>query len=161
MRYQSFYPFANQQRQAPAGQQMFRGNIHQANPFMQGPAAPFTQGQANQQPSPFGMAPGFGGQQQAQGGTPTGAGLSKPEMYMETANRFMTTVQQYAPMVQQFAPMLQNIPAMWKLYRGFQSLPDAGVAGAGASAAASVARGAAPVASGPLPSIPKVFQPPI
>ncbi|WP_025784771.1 VrrA/YqfQ family protein [Sporosarcina sp. D27] len=159
MRYQSFYPFANQQRQAPAGQQMFRGNFQQAKPFTQGPAAPFAQGQANQQPSPFGMDPGFGGQQQTQGGAPTRAGLSKPEMYMETANRFMTTVQQYAPMVQQFAPMLQNIPAMWKLYRGFQSLPDAGIAGA--SAAASVARGAAPVPSGPRPSVPKVFQPPI
>ncbi|MGG0642862.1 VrrA/YqfQ family protein [Sporosarcina gallistercoris] len=159
MRYQSFYPFANQQRQTPAGQQMFRGNIQQANPFMQGPSIPFPQSQANQQPSPFGMNPGFGDQQQAQGGSPAGAGLSKPEMYMETANRLMSTVQQYAPIVQQFAPMIQNIPAMWKLYRGFQSLPDAGAAGA--SVAATAARGAAPVTSGPLPSVPKVFQPPI
>lgn len=160
MRYQSFYPFANQQRQVPAGQQLFRGNFQQENSFMQGPPMPFGQNQANQQYSPFAMNPGAVGQQQGTGGATQGAGPSKPEMYMETANRFISTVQQYAPIVQQFAPMIQNIPAMWKLYRGFQSLPDAGAAGASATAS-SAARSTAPIASGPRPSVPKVFQPPI
>ena len=45
---------------------------------------------------------------------------------MQTANRFLNTAQQFAPVVQQFAPMMQNLPAMWKLYKGFQSIPSAG-----------------------------------
>ncbi|WP_430541125.1 VrrA/YqfQ family protein [Sporosarcina thermotolerans] len=48
---------------------------------------------------------------------------------MQTANRFLTTAQQYAPLVQQIAPMFQNLPAMWRLYKGFQSLPTSGAAG--------------------------------
>ncbi len=165
MRYQSFYPFANQQRQITAGQQGFHENTQQAPPYMQGPPANYSQGEVNQQVpafsgNPFGMGPGFGGQQQSPGSSPQGTSPSKPEMYMETANRFISTVQQYAPIIQQFAPMIQNIPAMWKLYRGFQSLPAAGIAG-GASVASTVARATSPVASVPRPSVPKVFQPPI
>ena len=45
------------------------------------------------------------------------------EAYMQTANRFLNTAQQFAPVVQQFAPMVQNLPAMWRLYKGFQSSP--------------------------------------
>ncbi|MDW0108964.1 VrrA/YqfQ family protein [Sporosarcina aquimarina] len=159
MRYQSFYPFANQQRQVPAGQQQFAENFQQPRPFMPGPPQGFGQNRTNQPPgqfsaNPYGMDPGMNGQSQPGGnGTP-----SKPEMYMETANRLISTVQQYAPIVQQFAPMIQNIPAMWKLYRGFQSLPDAGAAG---SVAASAAQSAPAAAAVPRPSIPKVFQPPI
>ena len=44
---------------------------------------------------------------------------------MQTANQFLNTAQQFAPVVQQFAPMIQNLPAMWRLYKGFQSLPSA------------------------------------
>ena len=46
--------------------------------------------------------------------------------YMQTANRFLNTAQQFAPVVEQFAPMMRNLPAMWKLYKGFQSMPSAG-----------------------------------
>ena len=53
---------------------------------------------------------------------------SKMESYMQTANQFLNTAQQFAPVVQQFAPMVQNLPAMWRLYKGFQSLPVAGAA---------------------------------
>jgi len=82
---------------------------------------------------------------------------SKMEMYMQTANRFLNTAQQFAPLVQQIAPMFQNLPAMWRLYKGFQSLPSVGgTAGPAASRAAS--------ASAPIPqpgaSNPRIFQPP-
>ena len=68
-------------------------------------------------------------------GGPAPQGTSKMEAYMQTANRFLNTAQQFAPVVQQFAPMMQNLPAMWKLYKGFQSLPSAGSGAAGAAAA--------------------------
>ncbi|WP_432355230.1 VrrA/YqfQ family protein [Sporosarcina sp. A2] len=165
MRYQSFYPFANQQRQIPSGQQPYQENFQQAMPFAQGQQAHYPQGEVHQNPSPFsgnpfGMGAGFGGQQQESNGPSQAGGPSKPEMYMETANRFISTVQQYAPIVQQFAPMIQNIPAMWKLYRGFQSLPAAGIA-SNAAVASAATRAAGPISSVPRPSVPKVFQPPI
>ncbi len=53
---------------------------------------------------------------------------------MQTANRFLNTAQQYAPLVQQIAPMFQNLPAMWRLYKGFQSLPTQGAGGVAAGA---------------------------
>jgi len=81
---------------------------------------------------------------------------SKMEMYMQTANRFLNTAQQYAPLVQQIAPMFQNLPAMWKLYKGFQSLPSAG------SAAGNAAGGAAAAAQSAQAGVsnPRIFQPP-
>ena len=65
---------------------------------------------------------------------------------MQTANQFLNTAQQFAPMVQQFAPMVQNLPAMWRLYKGFQSLPAAGAAAAGVSCKAASAAAAQSVA---------------
>ena len=50
---------------------------------------------------------------------------------------FLNTAQQFAPVVQQFAPMVQNLPAMWRLYKGFQSLPSAGGAAATGQRAAN------------------------
>lgn len=83
---------------------------------------------------------------------------SKMESYMQTANQFLNTAQQFAPVVQQFAPMVQNLPAMWRLYKGFQSLPVAGAASIPTSGVAA-ARSVANVASGL--SAPRIFQPPI
>ncbi|MFS0575235.1 VrrA/YqfQ family protein [Sporosarcina sp. 179-K 3D1 HS] len=149
MRYQSFYPFARQQ----------------AAPFhmrQQGFGIPPQMGrpQLPRQQFPGGPSP-MGGHF---GAPPVGGGMqnnSKMEAYMQTANRFLNTAQQFAPLVQQFAPMFQNLPAMWKLYKGFQSLPSADGAAANTasrSAAANAASTASNTASGN--SVPRIFQPP-
>ena len=101
------------------------------------------------------------------GGVPSGQGPSKIEGYMQTANQFLNTAQQFAPVVQQFAPMMRNLPAMWRLYKGFQSIPSSGegLGSATASAAGGAARAASRTAEaftpppGPRPSIPRIFQP--
>lgn len=162
MRYESFYPFARNQPQPP------RQQAAGFNPYARPPQG--------QQPF-FGMPNNqFAGPRQGQAipnqqqGAP--AGLSKMEGYMETANRFLNTAQQYAPVVQQFAPMMRNLPAMWKLYKGFQSMPPASGASAGPPAAnpnpaggirtASVPRTSAQptnLPSNPRPSLPRIFQP--
>lgn len=90
---------------------------------------------------------------------------SKLESYMQTADRFLTTAQQFAPIVQQFAPMVSNLPAMWRLYKGFQSMPNqpsSTRASAGNTAPASTPnRATAPIQSTePRPSTPRIFQPP-
>lgn len=151
MRYESFYPFAHNQPPPPRPQ-----NIGQ-NMFM-----PPVQNQ--------GQMPHMGGQQQPFTnhipGQPGGQEGSKLESYMQTADRFLSTAQQFAPIVQQFAPMMRNIPAMWRLYKGFQNMPEAGGAAstaASTAASASAAQSAAQMAAeaaGPRPSVPRIFQPP-
>lgn len=146
MRYESFYPFARQQ-QSPfsLGQPGF-SPTQRMSP-QQPPRQSFPGGPMN---NPFGgQVPGHGMQ----------APPSKMEAYMQTANRFLNTAQQFAPMVQQFAPMVQNLPAMWKLYKGFQSLPPAG--GAATTNAASTAVRAAARSTPSGVSVPRIFQPPI
>lgn len=143
MRYESFYPFARTQNSPFAMRQPFGGPQQQPN-FTQPPRRqPF---QGSPMGNPFGSS--TPGQFQ---------NTSKMEMYMQTANRFLNTAQQFAPLVQQIAPMFQNLPAMWRLYKGFQSLPSTGgTAGTTASRATS--------ASAPIPqpgaSNPRIFQPP-
>lgn len=90
-----------------------------------------------------------------------GQGISKLENYMQTADRFLATAQQFAPLVQQFAPMVSNLPAMWRLYKGFQSMPDQPSTG-GINRPASAQTGAQAQApsTGPRPSMPRIFQPP-
>lgn len=177
MRYESFYPFARQQSQPTSmGQTSFGSPPQMAQP--QPPRQPFMNDPMSNSPggamgNPFGgpmsnspegpMGNPFGGPVgNSPGGPVPGQGgqqsPSRMESYMQTANQFLNTAQQFAPMVQQFAPMVQNLPAMWRLYKGFQSLPAAGVASfpaSGASAARSVVANAAPGLS-----VPRVFQPP-
>jgi hypothetical protein len=143
MRYESFYPFARQQPSPPPmGQSGF------------GLPPQFGQGQAPRQPFPGGpMNNLFGGPRPSQS---MQQAPSKMESYMQTANQFLNTAQQFAPVVQQFAPMVQNLPAMWRLYKGFQSLPSAGGSVANASRAAQAAAPSVPAGS----SIPRIFQPP-
>lgn len=152
MRYESFYPFVNHQTAPPSPMQQPSYGRH---PFMQTPPSsgqspPFqmpNQAFQNNEPNPTGEQ-----------------GPSKMDAYMQTANRFLNTAQQFAPVAQQFAPMLRNLPAMWRLYKGFQSIPSAGgagaasAAGAASQAASNVARAA--TSQGPLPSVPRIFQPP-
>ena len=151
MRYQSFYPFTRQQSSPhPFGLPGFGVPPSTGQPQFQ--RQPFQFGPTNQPyPGPI------------QGGPPA-QGSSKMEAYMQTANRFLNTAQQFAPVVQQFAPMMQNLPAMWKLYKGFQSLPSTGSAAtiARAAAAAPTSATAQSVARSinPGSSIPRIFQPP-
>lgn len=159
MRYESFYPFARNQFQPP------RQPNAGFNPYARPPQNPVQPPSVRMPNNPFtGSRQGQAMPNQQQG---MPGGLSKMEGYMETANRFLNTAQQYAPVVQQFAPMMRNLPAMWKLYKGFQSMPSAPTAASLGSAAnpatASAAR--APVqldaiSTTPRPSIPRIFQPP-
>lgn len=148
MRYQSFYPFAsNQSPLPPLGQSGFGMPPFPGQPPLQGPplqGPPFQAGGMNQ---PF-----FNPTQT----DPPAQSTSKIDSYMQTANNFLNTAQQFAPVVQQFAPMVQNLPAMWKLYKGFQSLPDANPTGGSVASAASqsTARNTAST-----PSVPRIFQP--
>ncbi|MBE1553732.1 VrrA/YqfQ family protein [Sporosarcina limicola] len=145
MRYQSFYPFA-QQHSSPfnMGQPGFGPPPQISQP--QAPRQPFQGGAMSSNP--------FGGP----AASPEIQSPSRMESYMQTANRFLNTAQQFAPVVQQMAPMMQNLPAMWRLYKGFQSLPSAG-ASAASSAAATAAQSVAR-STVPGPSIPRIFQPP-
>jgi len=179
MRYESFYPFSQGQIQASeqpftSPQNQFYGN---PNPFPYGQrnsGAPMpnqfpfglgNSGAQNQLPfgrgrrgvpnqGPFGFMSGLGGapNQSAQFG---GGGLqSRMEQYLQTADRFLSTAQQLTPMVNKVAPMVQNLPALWKIYRGFQGMPNAGTA----------ANTVNPNTTSPLPSgssQPRIFQPPI
>lgn len=148
MRYESFYPFARQQPSPPPTGHSGFGLPPQMGQ-RQAPRQPFPNGPMN---NPFG---GPGPDQNPQ------QSPSKMDTYMQTANRFLNTAQQFAPVVQQFAPMIQNLPAMWRLYKGFQSLPPAngGPATGGATNSAPVARSAGPAASAGI-SVPRIFQPP-
>ncbi len=168
MRYESFYPFAQQQPSAPIP--MGQMSYNSPPPMSFGPSPQMGFGPPPQMGYGQGQVPG----QQAQGASPAGnpfggpgpgsapgqgqqQGPSRMESYMQTANQFLNTAQQFAPMVQQFAPMVQNLPAMWRLYKGFQGLPAAGGI---ASGAAATTQSASAVASRSLgASIPRIFQP--
>ena len=114
MRYESFYPFSRNQPppQRPQGFGM--------RPFPGQAQPPRLPNQLGRPSNPF-IDP-----RQGSGGLPSGQGPSKIDGYMQTANRFLNTAQQFAPVAQQFAPMMRNLPAMWKLYKGFQSMPSSG-----------------------------------
>lgn len=101
------------------------------------------------------------------GGFQQGPVANKTMSYLQTADKFLNTAQQITPMVRQYAPMFQNVPALWKLYKGFQSMPNVPAAGVNvaanasnaASSAASVARTATSAVSTGA-SLPRIFQPP-
>lgn len=48
------------------------------------------------------------------------------DSFMEAANKFISTYQSFQPLIAQATPMLRNLPALWKLYKGFQSIPNQG-----------------------------------
>ncbi len=45
------------------------------------------------------------------------------DQFMNQAGQLVQSAQKYAPMIQQAQPMLKNLPALWRLYKGFQSTP--------------------------------------
>ncbi|MEK5232554.1 VrrA/YqfQ family protein [Lysinibacillus sp. FSL K6-0232] len=122
-------------------------------------------------PGGFPMANGigsFGGQMPM----PPVQEPSKIGSFLQQANSLFNTAKTYTPYIQQAMPMVKNIPSLLKLYKGFQGLP---AAGAGAAAAAE-ATGSARASGGsrrsarqsesftppePLPSKPRIFQPPM
>ena len=124
MRYESFYPFArNQSHSSAKTAGLWLPSIFRARHPPQ---------DLKTKLEPWTHCNGQGPGQSAQGQPTrqprgiTGQGPSKMEAYMQTANQFLNTAQQFAPVVQQFAPMMRNLPAMWKLYKGFQSIPASG-----------------------------------
>ncbi|MFC5557690.1 VrrA/YqfQ family protein [Ureibacillus thermophilus] len=95
-------------------------------------------------PYPPPMPPGF----QAPKGT------AKIDSILETANRFLATAQSFQPYIQQAAPMLRNLPALWKLYKGFQGIPSPG------SPLNEEKRKPSRTSNESKPSMPKIYQPP-
>jgi hypothetical protein len=155
MRYQSFYPFS--QQQAPPIPQQFQAP---RNSFLRGLSQSFGAGNTGTPQAPSGF-PGGGPSPFGMGGT-GGAGIppvpNRMEQYLQTADQFLSTAQRLTPMVQQVAPMVQNIPALWKIYRGFQSMPDATTT---STVARSVSAAASSVPRTTGASIPRIFQPPL
>lgn len=41
--------------------------------------------------------------------------------FLNNTQRVLNTAQQIGPMVQQYGPLVKNLPAIWKLYRGFNT----------------------------------------
>jgi hypothetical protein len=57
-------------------------------------------------------------------GATAGGGFAKIEQYLNTADQLFSTAQKFTPMVKQISPMFQNLPALYRLYKGFQSIPN-------------------------------------
>ncbi|RUL57023.1 VrrA/YqfQ family protein [Lysinibacillus antri] len=113
----------------PHGQQFnqFRGPGPGFGRQMPPPPGRFPPGMMPHQMPPQGFHQGF---QQGQGQpgppgsqVPPNAQSPKLDSFMNTANKWLATAQSFQPLIQQATPMLQNLPALWKLYKGFQSAP--------------------------------------
>ncbi|MEI4770882.1 VrrA/YqfQ family protein [Psychrobacillus sp. FJAT-51614] len=183
MRYESFYPFSqnrannffNFNSPPPANSPTPTQNAFgfgmpanqpgtQPNNFLQGVLGSLQQ-RGSGGPGGFGGRGNLGGQ----GGFPQGPPGNRTTSYLQTADKFLSTAQQLTPMVRQYAPMLQNVPALWRLYRGIQSAPNAtatatNVSAASAPSVAGAARAATSAttnANTTGASLPRIFQPPI
>ncbi|AMO32909.1 VrrA/YqfQ family protein [Lysinibacillus sp. fkY74-1] len=124
-------------------------------------------------PGGFPMANGigsFGGQMPM----PPVQEPSKIGSFLQQANSLFNSAKTYTPYIQQAMPMVKNIPSLLKLYKGFQGLPSTGGGAAGADrggseskAAAGNKRSARQNTSAsfsppePIPSKPRIFQPPM
>lgn len=184
MRYQSFYPFSQSQipntpqQQAPPAASGFLSGLFGSKNASPPPAPVSNQFRGNPQQMPFGFR--NTGMPQVPNQFPEtpstmpleqeNTGAPKPnrmDHYLQTADRFLSTAEQITPMVQRVSPMFQNIPALWKIYKGFKSMPNATAFNDVASTAAAAATTSAAVPSGTaIPSvsgksIPRIFQPPL
>lgn len=110
MRPNHFYP------RMPQG----RGFQHYAQPM-----PPFQQFQPRQMP-PGMMHQGFQMPQSQASKLGSGSFMETANRFLSTAQNFQPLIQQATPLIQQAAPMIKNLPALWKLYKGFQSAPNAG-----------------------------------
>ncbi|WP_431029773.1 VrrA/YqfQ family protein [Lysinibacillus sp. LZ02] len=94
-----------------------------------------------------------------------GAVPSRIEQFLQSTGQLMKTAQTYAPYVQQAMPMFKNLPALMKLYKGFQNMPDMQQSTGSASPPKSegfVESSQKPKRSTDYttkPSLPKIYQP--
>ncbi|WP_082220260.1 VrrA/YqfQ family protein [Domibacillus robiginosus] len=56
---------------------------------------------------------------------------AKSGKWLEQARQVMATAEQMRPLIDQYGPLVKNLPAMWKLYRAVQSMPDPDSPGSG------------------------------
>lgn len=116
MRPHHFYP------RMPHGQgfQHFPNQMHSFQP-------PFPrQMPPGRMPTPQGRMPqGFPTPNPQATGQGTGTFMETASRLLSTAQSFQPLIQQATPLIQQATPMIRNLPALWKLYKGFQSAPDA------------------------------------
>ena len=88
------------------------------------------------------------------------------EQFLQSTGQFMKTAQTYAPYVQQAVPMFKNIPALFRLYRGFQNSPNANErptsskrSSKSSESSKSAKQPKRTVDYTPKPSLPKIYQP--
>ena len=88
------------------------------------------------------------------------------DQFLQSTGQFMKTAQTYAPYVQQAVPMFKNIPALFRLYKGFQNAPNASeksTSPKGSSKSDTFSKSAKqPKRSADYstkPSLPKIYQP--
>ena len=88
------------------------------------------------------------------------------DQFLQSTGQFMKTAQTYAPYVQQAVPMFKNIPALFRLYKGFQNAPTANgksTSSKGSSKSDTFSKSAKqPKRSADYstkPSLPKIYQP--
>lgn len=88
------------------------------------------------------------------------------DQFLQSTGQFMKTAQTYAPYVQQAVPMFKNIPALFRLYKGFQNAPNASEKSASPkvpsksdtfSKSAKQPKRSADYST--KPSLPKIYQP--
>lgn len=149
MRYDSFYPFQQQ-----------------VTPFTQLPFSPqnFFPSRGINPFASFGQSP----PQIPIPVSPT----SKVDSFLQSADKLFSTAQSYTPYIKQAAPMVKNIPSLYRMYKGFQGLPDANSNTTNSNTKQREPR--RPVDFGgrrqdpppqridltPKPSMPRIFQPP-
>ncbi|PAQ13310.1 hypothetical protein CD798_15760 [Bacillaceae bacterium SAOS 7] len=71
---------------------------------------------------------GFERQGVTRAGASTAQQLANPmnfQQMLSNTQQVLQTMQQMGPIIEQYGPFVKNLPAMWKLYRGLKSLPDA------------------------------------
>lgn len=140
MRYNYFYPF------------------QQVSHFSQMPTQPpasFLAGRGFQQ---MGQFKGIPNQAPSMANLP-----SKMDSFLQSADKLFATAQQVSPYIQQAAPMVKNLPSLFRLYKGFQGLPDANTT--------QQSKQTRPITPSidqtkaydytPKPSKPRIFQPPL
>lgn len=88
------------------------------------------------------------------------------EQFLQSTGQFMKTAQTYAPYVQQAVPMFKNIPALFRLYRGFQNAPNANERSTSPKGSSKSSEFSKPAKQpkrtidySTKPSLPKIYQP--
>lgn len=145
------------------GFQGFQGFQGQGIPGSQG-----FQGQGIPGSQSFQDFQGIPGTAAATAAAAAGATPFRLDQFMNQAGQFVQSAQKYAPMIQQARPMLKNLPALWRIYKGFNSTSSAGEKQAVRSSRAqerseesrsSRSSTRSTINEETRPSIPKIYQP--